>query len=368
MKKKVSGHNRIISYVRRNYDNILMVIGFALTFFLFTNVTRLLFDFISISGDSDGYPYTATYQYLPERMEAEDIQEIVKALSDKKLNCKIEGSYFQIGELFDRTQVSVYLVADALPDEKREGWSQADNSVIIGNTIKAFVDTKDSEAYLAMEGMEYQVFECLQNYTIDDNRIYIYWSNLTPQYQNAIIDALNEKLTSYENFYLTFQSDTPFDAKLDGFVDIISDRVIRITEYDNSEFLVSFQTKFFTIASVMLTVFAVICSIVISGLWISRRKREYLIRRTFGYDTGHIVRIILKESGSLALLSLALSWLLEAVYMWINEIYMVNLSQAILGILFSFLGSIVIELIVMLYPMIQIVHTRPTQSAIDSII
>lgn len=344
-----------------------MVIGFSLTFFLFTNVTRLLLDFMSLSDDSDGYPYTATYQYLPERIEAKDIQEIVEALSDKELNCKIEGSYFQIGELFDRTQVSVYLVADALLDVKGEEWCAANNSVIVGNTVKPFVNDNGTGTCLMMEGMEYPIFEYLQNHTIDDNRIYLYWENLTPQYQNAVIDALNEKWTSHENLYLTFQSDTPIDAELEKFLALTSDRVIHMPRYDNSEYLVSYQTKFFMIASVTLTVFAISCSIVISGLWISRRKREYLIRRTFGYDTGHIARLILKESGSLALLSLLLSWLLETAYMWINGIYMTDLRQSIIGILFSFLGAAVIVFLIMLYPMLQVVHTQTTQSAIDSI-
>ncbi|MBD5555396.1 MAG: hypothetical protein HDQ95_08700 [Roseburia sp.] len=102
MNKKITWCNRLLSYVKRNYDNILMVIGFALTFFLFTNVTRLLSDSMSLDDDVDGFQYTETYQYLPVSLEAEDLQNMTEALDGSGLNCKIDGGRFQIGTLFEK--------------------------------------------------------------------------------------------------------------------------------------------------------------------------------------------------------------------------------------------------------------------------
>lgn len=366
MKKKVSGHNRIISYVRRNYDNILMVIGFALTFFLFTNVTRLLSDSMSLNDDIDGFQYTETYQYLPVSLELEDLQDMMETLEGSGLNCKIEGGRFQIGTLFDRIEVSVYLMTEAFPQDTF-AWSEEENSVFIGDSMDVYTYERDGKEYLSMEGMKYPVLDRLESHAMADHRIYLFWHNLSEEYQPGVLAALNDKASSFESFYITLQGNEPFAGKQEAFLSALSDRVTRIQEYDSSDYLVSFHTEFCRNASVILAAFAVICCGTIAVLWISRRKREYLIRRTFGYGTFRMIGIIWREISGIALLSLLLSWMLEIAYMFFNGIYMTDLYRGLAGILISFVGAFFIVGLVMLHPMIQIIRTHPTQGAIDSI-
>lgn len=366
MNKKLTWRNRLLSYIRRNYDNILMVIGFALTFFLFTNVMRLLSDSMSFEDDIDGFQYTETYQYLPVSLELEDLQNMKESLEGSGLNCKIEGGRFQIGTLFDRTEVAVYLVTEAFPQDIFE-CREIENSVLIGESMDVYTYERDGTEYLSMEGMEYQVFDRLESHAIADHRIYLFWQNLSEEYQTDVLAAMNDKLSSFESFYITLQGREPFDGKQEAFLSVLSDQIVRIQEYDSSDYLVSFHTEFCRNASVILAVFAVICCGTIAVLWISRRKREYLIRRTFGYGTFRMTGIILREISGIALLSLLLSWILEVAYMFFNGIYMTDLHRGLAGILVSFVGAFLIVGLVILHPMIQIIRTHPTQGGIDSI-
>lgn len=366
MNKKLTWHNRLLSYIRRNYDNILMVIGFALTFFLFTNVMRLLSDSMSLDDDVDGFQYTETYQYLPVSLEPEDLQNMTEALEGSGLNCKIEGGRFQIGILFDRTEVSVYLVTEAFPQDTFV-WRENENSVLIGDSMDVYTYERDGAEYLSMEGMEYRALDRLESHAMADHRIYLFWQNLSGEYQTDVLAAMNDKFSSFESFYLTLQGNEPFDGKQEAFLSVLSDRITRIQEYDSSDYLVSFHTEFCRNASVILAVFAVICCGTIAVLWISRRKREYLIRRTFGYGTFRMIGIIWREISGIALLSLLLSWILEVVYMLLNGIYIADLHRGLTGILVSFVGAFLIVGLVVLHPMVQIIRTHPTQGAIDSI-
>ncbi|MBD5555394.1 MAG: hypothetical protein HDQ95_08690 [Roseburia sp.] len=366
MNKKITWRNRLLSYIRRNYDNILMVIGFSLTFFLFTNVTRLLSDSMSLDDDIDGFQYTETYQYLPVSLELEDLQKMTEALEGSGLNCKIEGGRFQIGTLFDRTEVSVYLVTEAFSQDTF-ACREEENSVLIGDSMDVYTYERDGTEYLSMEGMEYKVFDKLENHAMADHRIYLFWQNLSGEYQTDVLAAMNDKFSSFENFYLTLQGNEPFDGKQEAFLSALSDRIIHIQEYDSSDYLVSFHTEFCRNAFVILAVFAVVCCGTIAVLWISRRKREYLIRRTFGYDTVRMIGIIWREISGIALLSLLLSWILEVAYMFFNGIYMTDLYRGLAGILISFVGAFLIVGLVVLHPMIQIIRMHPTQGAIDSI-
>ena len=366
MNKKITWCNRLLSYIRRNYDNILMVIGFALTFFLFTNVTRLLSDSISLNDDIDGFQYTETYQYLPVALELADLQDMMETLEGSGLNCKIDGGRFQIGTLFERTEISVYLVTEAFPQETFE-WREEKNSVLIGDSMDVYTYERDGAEYLSMEGMEYPVLNSLESHAIADHRIYLFWQNLSGEYQTDVLAAMNDKWTSFESFYITLQGSEPFDGKQEAFLSALSDQIIRIQEYDNSDYLVSFHTEFCRNASAILAVFAVVCCGTIAVLWISRRKREYLIRRTFGYGTFRMIGIIWREISGIALLSLLLSWILEIAYMFFNGIYMTDLYRGLAGILISFVGAFLIVGLVVLHPMIQIVRTHPTQGTIDSI-
>lgn len=366
MKKKIL--HCLFIFIRNHYDNILMIIGFALTFFMLTNSTRLFLKLASL-GETD-YPYTLTYRVEDAGLTEADMNRLLTLFESQGLNCKIDGRYLRIGELFTRMPVSVYLSKETSADEESmewELWRTTPNSVILGSTIEEFSYSDGDYDKIMLGGMEYSVFAYCKEDEIEDNSIFFCWDNLDTLYREELIEGLNEKYTPYEEAYIVLESNTPMETALNKFLMVMEDRIIPVDTMQDTNYLVSFQTELTGRVTGVLTVFSVVCCVLVTNLWMSRRMREYLIRRVFGYEMKKIVVLIVKESGRVALLSLLLAWVMEAVYLMCRNGYSFDLQREFLSILFSFLGAIVIQGIVLIWPVCQLIRIHPTQGAIDSI-
>ncbi len=351
-----------------HYDNILMVIGFALTFFMLTNSTRLLMKLASL-GETD-YPYALTYRVQDDALTEEDMDRLSLLFEDRELNCRVDGRYLSIGEMFTRMPVTVYLSTEEGTDEYAvdwESWQAAPNSVILGSTMREFTVSDGEDVKILLGGTEYSVFAYRREDEVEDNSIFFCWNNLDALHREAMTDGLNEKYSADEGTYIVLESSTSPEMFLNAFLETMEGRAVPAAADQASNYLVSFQTELAGRVTGVLTVFSAACCTIITDLWISRRMREYLIRRVFGYEMKKIVMLIVKECGKAALLALLLAWGMEIAYLMIGGGHFFGLRREFLGILLSSLGAAVIQGLVLIWPVCRLSRIHPTQSSIDSV-
>lgn len=345
----------------QNYDNVLLVICLTFSIFLMINVAWIVNEGINTDQKQNTKKYTTTFLCLSEFIEFQSLDQFSQSAKDENMTSYMDGIYFQIGEIFDRMNVTIYL-----SDNWDFRWENLKNSIIIGNTINEFTIEENGKKHLELNGQKYEIYAETSSNAIEDNTILLNWMNLSDSYKENILKIINNRDSSYENCYITIMNDESLTKGTDELINIMGNNFIE-TDMDSSlNYLQSFRNKMLLSVMGILIFFTILCCITVSCLWIARREKEILIRRAFGFNILQITILMIKEMCRIMIFSVFLSILLEVTYIKIKNYTIPNAIYNISNFTFFFVAMLLLMLLVIGYPLIKINKTYPTQNTIDS--
>ena len=373
---------KMLDYIRMYYDNLLMIVGFVLSFFLVINCIRLLGEMEMTSKGESAFPneFTAKYTMNEEETQKVDIEKLILMLQEYQVNILLENCYVARGDLLEYMPVSV-CISSSLGIEfslekgkvlKLMGEDNIDGEILIGKSLEEYVQIKENKEYITLGGQEFLVGGVLNYVGIDDESVYILWEQLNENQKKNLITEIESYCSNYNNVNLqiAMQSDTSLDAIYQELSEKISANLygqIQVAdEKEDRDVFDSARKKINVMLSVILLVFSLISCIVISDLWFSRRKKEFLIRKAFGYNMRQIAVLLIKEIGRMSLVSLLVSIPMQMIYSFCKHYGTTDMITSIIQIFALLIGVLAVDGIVMIRPYLKISKLNPSQNIIDS--
>ena len=372
---------KVLDYIRTYYDNVLMVLGFVLSFFLVINCIRLLGEMEMTSKGESAFPneFTAKYTMNEEETQKVDIEKLILMLQEYQVNILLENCYVARGGLLEYMPVSVcistplgmkFVLEKGVLNLKEQG--SIDGEILIGKSLKDYVWIKKNKEYITLGGQEFSVGGVLDYVGIDDESVYILWEQLNEEQKKDLITEIEKYCLNFNNVNLqiTMQSNTSLDTIYQELSEKISTdlygQIQVAVEKEDRDVFDSARKKINVMLSVILLIFSVISCIVISDLWFSRRKKEFLIRKAFGYNMRQIAVVLIKEISRMSLVSLLISVPLQMIYSYCKHYGTADMRTSIILILDLLIGVLAVDGIVMIRPYLKISKLNPSQSIIDS--
>ena len=372
---------KVLDYIRTYYDNVLMVLGFVLSFFLVINCIRLLGEMEMTSKGESAFPneFTAKYTMNEEETQKVDIEKLILMLQEYQVNILLENCYVARGDLLEYMPVSVcistplgmkFVLEKGVLNLKEQG--SIDGEILIGKSLKDYVWIKKNKEYITLGGQEFSVGGVLDYVGIDDESVYILWEQLNEEQKKDLITEIEKYCLNFNNVNLqiTMQSNTSLDTIYQELSEKISTdlygQIQVAVEKEDRDVFDSARKKINVMLSVILLIFSVISCIVISDLWFSRRKKEFLIRKAFGYNMRQIAVVLIKEISRMSLVSLLISVPLQMIYSYCKHYGTADMGTSIILILDLLIGVLAVDGIVMIRPYLKISKLNPSQSIIDS--
>ena len=373
---------KALDYIRTYYDDLLMMLGFVLTFFLVINCIRLFgeMEMVSKGERSFSNEYIAEYTMNEEEIQNIDIEKLISLLQKYQVNVFLENCYVARGDLLEYMPVSV-CISSSLGIEfslekgkvlKLMGEDNIDGEILIGKSLEEYVQIKENKEYITLGGQEFLVGGVLNYVGIDDESVYILWEQLNENQKKNLITEIESYCLNYNNVNLqiAMQSDTSLDAIYQELSEKISANLygqIQVAdEKEDRDVFDSARKKINVMLSVILLVFSLISCIVISDLWFSRRKKEFLIRKAFGYNMRQIAVLLIKEIGRMSLVSLLVSIPMQMIYSFCKHYGTTDMITSIIQIFALLIGVLAVDGIVMIRPYLKISKLNPSQNIIDS--
>lgn len=313
--------------------DLLMIIGFVITFFVTINGTYLMQQIQNSKTSSEMlYPYSIEIR-LPfferEEQKSDEIPELIKmiqSVSQGNVSLELEE---MAGDSLDEYPVQ-YIVKknESLPyriqqSEKKIG---EEGKLYAGYHLLQYAKEKGGTRYLALNGQQLPVSGELKADRMSDLSwtAIVQWENLSKEEQNQMIETMK----------MYFQNSSPI-LRIEGNDDVsqifhqltakiekkfgISPILIEAEEMDLSVSAFLYQ-KYGAIFSAFSALFAIINCLVIVRVWMYRRKREWMIRRIFGYSLWKLGKSILLELGKLAVVAFAVTGVLQIIYQQVSQI------------------------------------------------
>ncbi len=373
---------KMLDYIRMYYDNLLMIVGFVLSFFLVINCIRLLGEMEMVSRGESAFPneFTAAYSMNEEELQEIDIKTMISLLQKYPVNSLLENCHVARGDLLEYMPIAI-CVSTPLGMEfslekgtvlKLMGQGSIDGEILIGKSLKEYVEIKGNKEYITLGGQEFLVGGVLDYVGIDDESVYILWEQLSEEQKKNLITEIEKYCLDFKhvNLQITMQSNTSLDAIYQKLSEAVRANLygqIQVAgEKEDRDVFDSARKKINAMLSAILLFFSVTSCIVISDLWFSRRKKEFLIRKAFGYDMSQITAVLIKEIGKLSLISLLISIPLQMIYSYCKHYGTADMRTSIFQMVSLLIGVLVVDGIVMIRPYIKISKLNPSQSVIDS--
>ncbi len=330
--------------LRDKSTTILVFLAFTLSFIALWNVSDLI---TKIENQKQGM---STYRNIrniniffgkiselvengEEEAAKEYSQAVIKHLSDcintfSECNISVTSTYVTIKHKQSNTKTEViFKKNEDLPYEIDEIYNE-NGQILIGESLKEYL-SDDEGKRMNLSDEHYSVKGVLKNYGMSrqDERMILLYENLSPGQKNSLIKQIAEDYVRFNyDIGITICLGSSDAVSLENVYQSFSDDLNGI---DNTE-VIPVPTKeyigernywyqfYHSIFGNISVIFAVVNGIVVSNLWYQRRRREFLIRRIFGYGKGRIWLLMWKEMGKTALGSLLCSTFIWTIYVWIK--------------------------------------------------
>lgn len=330
--------------LRDKSTTILVFVAFTLSFIALWNVSDLV---TKIENQKKGM---GTYKNIrnvnicfgkiseliengEDKMAKEYSQTMIKYLSDctdKFFECNVSVTSMYVTIKHKQSNINAEIVFkknEDLPYEVDEIYNE-DGQILIGESLKKYL-SDDGEKSMTLSDKPYSVKGVLKNYGMSrqDERMILLYENLSLEQKNNLIAQMADD-------YFRFNYDSGITLCLGsndvgGLENTYQSLSDVLNEIDDTEVTLVSKKEYIgeqnywyqlyhSIFGNISVLFAVVNGIVVSNLWYQRRRREFLIRRIFGYGKGRIWLLMWKEMGKTALGSLLCSTFIWTIYVWIK--------------------------------------------------
>lgn len=305
-------------------------------------------------------------QYITEQLEK--MYVIIEKIGD--CNISVSNLFFPIKSKRDYVLCEVILNENVFLPYKLKNKFNDSGSVLIGETLKEYVQRENKTNYLYLNDDVYLVNAVLENNEINkqDERVIILYDKLSDIQKkdlcNVLADNYFENFTEGVNFNIGSDSEdsvenayASFSENFDEFEGVNIDTVpIRSQSGELNYWYKLYHTLFGGIS----IFFAVLNGIVVSNLWFRRRQKEYVIHLTFGYSKKRIWLLMWKELGKVSIFSLVCSVILRGIFLSIKGSD-ISWDMIMIQCVVMLLGAFCIMFITTINPLINIMSMDPAE-------
>lgn len=285
--------------------------------------------------------YTVDMVYLYDSL---DSKERIEKIDFRRLNIT-KGNVIVVfntvvGNAYSTAPIHLVAVSnEPLVEELKTGRFPTENEieygrkcVVIGEGLKRLTEKVQSGEVLRIDGIEYDVIGILKDITGDgsDNRIIVY--------HNCYAENLLNGLDGSYSFFVEYGSNVENSLQQKQLLAWLNHFIpnSKMKESTNSQFdamddmrtMATLLRQYIKFSLYGLYVFCLIGCLIVSKIWISRKEKEIIIRKTLGSEMFEIVIVLLKDLGIMMGIAVVMScvaiflWGLFSGESWISEEYM----------------------------------------------
>ncbi len=367
----------------RDKRMIILLFGvFFLSFYVLWNMVDLTIKINNQKKGSQTYKYTqdvVLYFNRIETLREEGMQEEAYEYS-KDVMTNI------ISELQKLSDANLAFSSMFLPIQYKDDYAYAEiiikkneelpyddakiyddlGQILIGESLKPYGSKDGKKMYIA--DIPFDINGELANYGVSgqDERVVILSEKLDSEKKKLLFDVIQHEC--YVGYMITISIGSNDQTKMNNTLTFLMDYINEMEDIDFN--LVQKRQQpgeqnywyqlYHSLFGSICIIFSLLCGLVVSHLWFSRRKREFMIRRIWGYSNKQLMGIVAREIGLVAIVALFCStvgWILEQVVSH-SEIYWNYIGKQVL---LMFAGTVVVIATSVILPFCKILTINPAE-------
>lgn len=241
------------------------------------------------------------------------------------------------------------------------------DGIVLPAVFKENIIKEDGNDTIDILDEKFSVCGLRKDYTLDnsDTSVTIYAEQL-PQ---GVLDKWIDEIWSdyYWDYYMLFNLESNKDTAEDNYELLkkqINDKGYvlfpeRNSSTENKLFFADFNSTVSGCIYIFLIVFSIVNCIYISNIWIIRKQRELVIKKTFGYGMIKIIKGIVNEMFSITVFTAVLSVVLQIIYGKITGEPTFSFSPSSVALVI--MAVVIITVVNSVIPLIKVAIIQPAK-------
>lgn len=296
-----------------------MILGLVFSFLVFTFYTGVkheenqeVEDMAELKRANEVYVMAYGQEFDIKTIDCSVFKDVDVDITGVEIYVNRDG-YWHTGDVILTQDELLYPIVKGRYPTKEE-LSAGERVVVLGQQLRTLTERKNGNDYMILCGDEYRVTGYLgcKSSTVIDYSIIVYADALGDGLRKDIIDVGNSL-----GYNVMFQSDTMH-------TDQIREKLQPYFDSENYSFdEISYSPKYYADRGVtkenkeyaILTyIFSIVIALLVVEYWLICRKKEYAIRKAFGYTSDRLAIGMIIELSMYLVISILLSEILLAIF------------------------------------------------------
>lgn len=368
-REKIRIHDKPISFTLMGM--------FFVSFLVVLNVIHIRNRQEDASRQQEKEHYKTEQMYLYDSDASYELDEPVEKLNFQRLKITKGNVVF----LFNTVVGNGYSIApihlaavmnEPLVEELEKGRFPTENEikhgrkcVVIGEGLDRLVEETQNGEVLKVEGVNYDVLGILKDTSGEgtDNRVLMFQNC----YEESLLNGLDGSYSYFVKYGSNVESELETAQLLAWLHHSIPDKLIKesddksLEEMDGLKDMAQLLREYIKFALYGLFVFCMLGCMIVSTIWIKRRRKEIVIRKALGSNLSSIVLILLRDLGLLMGAALLMSSVVIGLQslisgeLWIREEYIVK------NLLYLLASAVIIVLVTCIRPFYTAAKINPAE-------
>ncbi len=334
--------------IRDKETFILFVLGLGLSFFIVINGIQLINAwFTELARGQDTYSYGAMLKIQRDFSEVEDVEDrqednriqyekarqCLELLTTQEETVYISGIYLPVGKGSVEQSVNVICSGDGQWYRRLQSgsyptsdkWKESERMAVINEAAKIYTEVVEGQEVIKIDGEDYQVIGVLESSQISDAEAEIcifYKPEPNDTVQSHLAHAFSHGFERYIGIG-SMQGDVTETARdLSAELEKVTGYPVSIVEdqgTDNTKQVIVFYARIKGWILGILFFVSLLNCWKITQLWITKKRKDLLIYKTFGFSGGQIFGRVMVELLQMVTLTLLLAACLEIGYLLIFQ-------------------------------------------------
>lgn len=366
---------------------LLFVAGLSLSFFIVINGTHLInawFTQLLKNQDESGYRNSVLLEVVHEHKESwettedivmdyqgqlENASEFLELLAAQEVTTYIKDLTLPVGAAAEEVRVDViisgreewYRTLQSGRYPYASEWQKTGRLAVISQAAEKYVEVIDGQRVIKIDGENYQVLGVFEQYQVSEGTIEISIYYVPTQKDDILHQKLADAFQRGFSRWICFGSNTgdvaeaakSFMAELEA----VGGYSVSVSEYnyDEANFIIErFYARIKGVVLLVLFFVSLINCREITELWITRKKMDLVILKTFGMNNRQILLRVLGELVQMLVLSLVAVVCIDGIYRLFTRAHMepgslLRSGAILLGAFLIVIGASIIPIVQQVY-------------------
>lgn len=366
---------------------LLFVAGLSLSFFIVINGTHLInawFTQLLKSQDESGYRNSVLLEVVHEHKESwettedivmdyqrqlENASEFLELLAAQEVTTYIKGLTLPVGAAAEEVMVDVivsgreewYRTLQSGRYPYASEWQKTGRLAVISQAAEKYVEVIDGQKVIKIDGENYQVLGVFEHYQVSEGSIEISIYYVPAQKDDILHQKLADAFQRGVGRWICFGSNTGDVAEAAksfmADLEVVGGYSVSVSEYnyDEANFIIEqFYARIKGVVLLVLFFISLINCREITELWITRKKMDLVIFKTFGMSNRQILLRVLGELVQMLMISLVAVVCMDGVCRLFTRTHMepgslLRSGAILLGAFLIVIGASIIPIVQQVY-------------------